>query len=338
MPITGLTLKHITAFQQLQLAFSPGLNVFIGANGAGKTHLLKIVYAACDITKTKRSFAEKLVRVFMPSGDRLGRLVRRQNKSLRGEIVIEREGCTLQLSFSNHTRDPAAAQLTGAAAWQAQPIESVYIPVKEMLANAPGFRSLYAQREIHFEEVYADVLDRAYRPVLRGPIDRERKQILRVLQQMIEGSVIIENEAFFLRNRHGNLEFSLLAEGMRKLALIWLLVQNGTLLQGSVLCWDEPEANLNPRLFKPLIEILLLLQRNGVQIFLATHDYLILKEIDLQRSASDQILFHSLYRDGDQIACASTPDYAAIHPNAIADTFADVYDREIKRSLASLHP
>jgi len=45
--------------------------------------------------------------------------------------------------------------------WSRSPVESVYIPVKEMLANAPGFRSLHAQREIHFEEVYSDILDHA---------------------------------------------------------------------------------------------------------------------------------------------------------------------------------
>ena len=44
-------------------------------------------------------------------------------------------------------------------------IESVYIPVKEMLSNAPGFQSLYSKREIHFEEVYRDILDRAYLPL-----------------------------------------------------------------------------------------------------------------------------------------------------------------------------
>ena len=30
-----------------------------------------------------------------------------------------------------------------------------------MLANAPGFRSLYARREIHFEEIYSDILMKA---------------------------------------------------------------------------------------------------------------------------------------------------------------------------------
>ena len=204
-----------------------------------------------------------------------------------------------------------------------------------MLANAPGFRSLYSQREVHFEEVYADILDRAYRPAMRGPMDQPRKYLLGILQKAIEGKVTIKEEEFFLRNKQGNLEFSLLAEGMRKLGLLWLLIQNGTLLKGSFLFWDEPETNLNPKLFGVLMDILLNLQRAEIQVFLATHDYVILKELDLRKEENDQVAFHSLFRDpgSRELACHTAHDYLQIHPNAIADTFADLYDREIERSI-----
>jgi len=98
----------------------------------------------------------------------------------------------------------------------------------------------------------------------------------------MDGKVVLREEGFFLRNKQGNLEFTLLAEGMRKLCLLWLLVQNETLLHDSVLFWDEPETNLNPKQFGVLIEIFLELQCLGVQVFLATHDYVILKELDLR--------------------------------------------------------
>ena len=94
------------------------------------------------------------------------------------------------------------------------------------------------------------------------------------------------------------------------------------------------ETNLNPKLFGVLIDILLELQRDGVQIFLATHDYVILKELDLQKKNSDKVAFHSLYREETgEIACDTTGSYLDIHPNAIAETFTDLYDREIERSL-----
>ncbi|MEJ5366073.1 MAG: AAA family ATPase [Desulfosoma sp.] len=338
MSIAGVKLERFTAFESLRVHFSPGLNVFVGANGTGKTHLLKLVYAACDITKSQIDFPEKLVRVFLPSGRALGRLVKRQKASTRCAVEVFRQDLKLRASFTNHAQKAASATVTGAGAWRATPVESVYIPVKEMLSSAPGFRSLYAQREIHFEEIYADILDRAYRPALRGPTPSARRRLLDYLQKIIEGRVVIKDEEFFLRSRQGNLEFSLLAEGLRKLALIWLLIQNGTLLEGSTLFWDEPETNLNPKLYGPLIDILLTLQRSGVQVFLATHDYLILKEIDLRREKDDQIRFFSLYRDSvsGEIACHASSDYNGIHPNAVADAFADVYDREVKRSLGGL--
>ena len=37
-------------------------------------------------------------------------------------------------------------------------------------------------------------------------------------------------------------DFSLEAEGLRKLGLIWKLIRNGLLEKGTVLLWDEPEA------------------------------------------------------------------------------------------------
>ena len=351
MALTKIELEHFTAFSNLALKLSPGVNVLVGANGTGKTHLMKVCYAACDVSKTQApfAFAEKLVRVFLPSGGALGRLVKRQKVSATGKVMVQRSLSRrpipsrlrrLRLSFSNHTKAPASASGIGprsANQWAEQKIECVYIPVKEMLSNAPGFLSLYAEREIHFEEVYADILHRAYRPLLRGPMDNLRKRLLTKLQQALAGKVTVRNDEFFLRNKQGNLEFTLLAEGMRKLGLLWLLIQNGTLQNGTVLFWDEPETNLNPKLFRVLIDILLELQRDGVQIFLATHDYVILEELDLQKKKSDKVAFHSLYRgETGEIACNTASSYLDIHPNAIAEAFTDLYDREIERSLRGL--
>ncbi len=337
MGLTNIVCEQFTAFEMISLHLSPGINVFVGTNGTGKTHLMKIAYAACDISKTKIHFAEKLSRVFLPSGRMLGRLVKRQNTSSYGNVEVHRDEGILRGSFTNHTKKADSATVNGMEEWYLKPIESVYIPVKEMLSSAPGFRSLYSQREIHFEEIYADILDRAYRPSLRGPVDSNRKRLLTKLQKAIDGRVTILEEEFFLTNQQGKLEFTLLAEGMRKLGLLWILIQNGTLLEGSVLFWDEPETNLNPKMYGILMEILIELQRLGVQIFLATHDYVILKELDLRRNLSDKIAYHSLYRNQNgQIECDTASRYLDIHPNAIADAFTDLYDREVKRTLGDI--
>jgi energy-coupling factor transporter ATP-binding protein EcfA2 len=342
--IESIKLERFTAFEQFSLRFSPGINLFIGENGCGKTHLLKLVYSACDVSKSQKSIAEKVNRVFLPSGEQIGRLVKRKGTSSTGSFEVTRrvEGLakplTLRLSLSNHTKEPAKATVSGTPKqWKDHPIESVYVPVKDMMANAPGFRSLYSLRHIHFEEVYADIIDRAFLGTLKGPMDGPRKKLLDILQRSMEGKVISKNEEFFLKSPQGELEFTLLAEGIRKLGLLWVLIQNGTLLNGSVLLWDEPETNLNPRLMRTVVQILVELQRMGVQLFITTHNYALLKEFDLQQQPEDQMAYHSLFRDAQrQIQVASFPHYGALQPNAIDDTLASMADREIRHLMGGL--
>lgn len=255
---------------------------------------MKVCYAACDVSERHiHAFVQKLAAIFLPSARNLGRLVRRQKGAGgRASVHLARGARKLDASFVSHLDSSGALEFSTPPAlegtWARDRIESVYIPVKEMLSNAPGFRSLYAKREVHFEEVYKDILDRAYLPALRGPIDSGRDDLLAGLREAIGGEVAVEGEEFFLRSEQGDLEFSLLAEGVRKLALLWLLIRNGTLQPGAVLFWDEPETNLNPKLFGVVVDVLLRLQRAGVQVFLATHDYVILKELDLRTTAVRQ--------------------------------------------------
>ena len=345
MGLTRVEIENFTAFRSLKLDLSPGVNVLVGANGSGKTHLMRACYAACDVPSAV-DFHRKLVGVLLPSDRNLGRLVRRQQGAAgKATIRVERGARRLTASFVSHlASEPVSlrpstftADEPGDDAGECGPksMESVYIPAKEMLSNAPGFLSLYAKREIHFEEVYNDILVRAYLPALREPIDSDREGLLASLREAIGGEVAVKGEEFFLRSEQGDLEFSLLAEGVRKLALLWLLIRNGTLQPDSVLFWDEPETNLNPKLFGVVMDVVLELQRHGVQVFLATHDYVILKELDLRTTAADKVAFHSLYREEGtgEVRCATTYSYLEIHPNAIADTFTDLYDREVVRSL-----
>ncbi len=332
--ISKLKLANFTAFSQLDLDLGSGINVFIGSNPTGKTHIMKLLYASCDITRTKEPFANKLLKVFMPHGMKLGRLVRRQRGSRIAEVQVERGENRIDLSFFNHTESPGSAAVRLQDKWQKSKLECAYIPVKEMLAHAPGFRSLYASRDIHFEEIYSDIVDRAYRPLLRGRVDQRRQSILEILQSCMEGKVTVKEEEFFLRNKQGNLEFSLLAEGLRKLALLWLLIQNGTLLEGAILFWDEPESNLNPEVIDKVTDILLELQRLGVQIFIATHDYVVLKQFDLKATSDDIIRYHSLSRGtlDEGVLCSSTDNYSRIETNAILDTFEKMYEWQLEKA------
>ena len=51
-----------------------------------------------------------------------------------------------------------------------------------------------------------------------------------------------------LYNADGAIDAHLLSEGQRKIASLVRLIVNGSLTSNDLLFWDEPEANLNPRL------------------------------------------------------------------------------------------
>ena len=334
MAVTKIKLERFTAFKDLEVEFPPGINALIGANGTGKTHLMKVCYAAYDAAKTRVPLDERLIGIFLPSGNDGQRLIRRGYEETIAWLQVRMDSFSMNASFQRGGIGWDSGSVLSA---QRPTAESVYFPAKEMLANAPWFLSLLAAREVHFEEVYRDILLRANLPALRQPIDDAHRRMLESLENVIGGKVSVRGEEFFLSNEQGDLEFTLLAEGFRKLGLLWLLIRNGTLREGSVLFWDEPEANLNPKMFRVVINVLLDLQRAGVQVFFATHDYVILKELDLQMTDEDKVAFHSLYRDeAGEIACHTTGRYLDIHPNAIAETFTDLYDREIERSFGGI--
>ena len=337
--LTRIRLERFTAFEHLDLELSAGVNVFVGANGTGKTHLLKVAYAACELSRVKPasltevSAHDKLVQVFLPSESDVGRLIKHPGVDWSGILEVRGEERKLRLPVFD---DVQRFEAIDDDEWSSSIITSVFIPAKEMLSHAPGFRSLYEYREIQFEETYADIIDRAYLPPLRGRLDDTRARILEALENAIGGSVAVQNEAFFLKTEEREIEFTLLAEGMRKLGLLWLLIRNGSLPERSVLFWDEPEANLNPKLLTVVVDALLQLQRSGVQILIATHEYAVLKELELLMQEDDEVRFYALYRDSEgEVSCESAGRPFELGHSAIAEAFTSLYDREIERSLGT---
>ena len=332
--LSHLELEDFTVFHALNLDFAPGLNVFVGPNSTGKTHLLKLLYAVSEAHRFGEDIAQKMLRVFLPEPKRLGRLVRRTNHAQSAGACLLRDGHALSFRFSSNQSVDSFSEFE--SDWPeptAQEGTPVFIPPKDMLAHAPGFRSLYDQKEIYFEETYRDILVRAFSPVARGAPSGPRRELRAKLEKLISGKVTVDGEHFYLENSQGKLEFTLLAEGVRKFALLLQLVENETLRRSSMLFWDEPEANINPVNIKELVDLLLYLSREvGVQIFMATHSDFMLKELDLQQRPGETRFF-ALYREGDRIQVEVAERADALSHNAIDEENLRLYDEEISRVL-----
>ena len=296
--ISTLSVQNFTLFDQAQLRFSSGLNVFVGQNGTGKSHLMKLLYAnlralmsemegAAAPTKKhlETAIARRLKGIFRP--DALGRLTRRQQGRCRADVCMSLEaGHELRYSFSTQSSEAVSVEAFPAS-WNDK--LSVYLPTREMLSIYPNFTGTYESVEIPFEETWYDLARMLGRPLSKGPKRRECSTLLDPLQapEVLNGTVVLENGRFYLRSKdNGKLEAHLLSEGLRKIAT-----------GGSPDCerladprlgalLDEPEANLNPLLVRRVAATIQTLVERGTQVFIATHSLFLLRELYLLERAS----------------------------------------------------
>ena len=105
--------------------------------------------------------------------------------------------------------------------------------------------------------------------------------------------------------------------------------------EGLIFAWDEePEANINPKYIPVLAELLIMLETEGVQIFVSTHDYFLSKYIEVKRRQDSKLQYISLYKnENNKVLCEIAPEFELLEHNAIMDTFRQLYREEIGVAL-----
>lgn len=351
--------------------FSKGINVFIGENGTGKTHLMKLMYAACQATEPKTSFSQKLVNCILPDDYKISHLVHQGTEKayIKVQGWDEDEGsASIEMTFTKKSKKWNAV-VEGEEYWEFafDKHSSVFIPAKEILSNSYNLNAAVAKNNVKFDDTYLDILntakvditndnqvnkiynipetDNSLRVCEVAPVYMEmtfdgtyifkglqKNLFLEPLEKIIGGTVLYDekNDTFYLKNGRRKEEFNLVAEGIRKLALLWQLIKNGALKSGSVLFWDEPEANINPAHIATIAEILLSLHRSGVQVFISTHDYVLAKYLEIRKDKHDDVLFHSFNKGDNDIVYEYGTNFGDINNNMIIKSFDallnEIYD------------
>lgn len=343
MAIEKIILKNFTVFDELDMRFSKGINILIGENGVGKTHVLKLLYSACRAVDPKVSFSNKIVRCFGPDDHRISRLVRRKQGNNDAVIQIVNQDSlgtkkTIKASFSNKTSKWEAA-VSGEDGWEKQfgNLSSIFIPAKEILSHSFNLNAAVEMNNVSFDDTYLDIINAAKISVSPGKNAAGKQLLLNKVEKIIDGKVLFDEkrDEFYLKKGNAKVEFNLAAEGVRKIALLWQLVKNGILMDGAVLFWDEPEANINPIHIPVLVEMLLELQQNGVQIFISTHDYFLAKYFEVKRSEKDNVNYHSFYFADGGVQTESAQYFRVLEHNSILETFINLYEEEVEKVMES---
>lgn len=296
-----MTVQGFTVFEAEEFRFSKGINVVIGENGAGKSHLLKLAYAASRALyptqaskplagkeALSKAIAKKLVGVFLP--DNLGRLCRRGRGRQRSEVSLRflppgrKTDRTLSFSFS--TNSSSSVAIEDYPALPSSPEGGpIFLPTREMISLSPDFSRDYTRFSTRFDETYYDLSLALVGGLRPGKRSASVNTLVAPLEEAMGGSLYVERgsgRVYLKTEGGGNLEMPLLAEGQRKLAMLAFLILNGSLARHGTIYWDEPETNLNPRLMVGLAKVLVQLAASGVQLFIATHSLFLMREIALQ--------------------------------------------------------
>ncbi|MBC8009783.1 MAG: ATP-binding protein [Burkholderiales bacterium] len=346
-----LHIQNFTVFSDVELEFASGINIIIGSNGTGKSHLLKLAYTmarwsqeSCkssqnDKASQQKRLADKLLKVFRP--DSLGRLARRGTGGRqRAEVALHFAGHKKRdftFSFATNSKNDVTLDKQPTEYYSE---ETVFFPTKEMLSMFPKFASLYRDYDLAIDETYYDLCLALERPLLRGPRFQAISKLLDPIEKILNGKISVDNGRFYLNQKgQGEFEISLVAEGFRKLGAVAYLLANGALAKQSVLFWDEPETNLNPAYMQDVAKMLARLAANGTQVFVATHSLFMLREISLQLGASDfgkvPRRFFALSQGEDGTIISAGANAEAIEPIKALDAEIEQSERYLKETAIS---
>jgi predicted ATPase len=320
----SLCLKNFTVFADSALEFVPGINVLIGENGSGKTHVLKTLYAwqmARHLAEKGRpsrydSLFEEVFRV-----DSCSDLQRSKRKIAEVSGVFGAE--TWKLGFQGKSVTDAGDRPNAS--------RPVFIPSLEMMAlarNMDGILRDYAD----FDRTCFDFVSMVAAKE-RSPNSEVAAPVTSAFRGLLPGSVKwdADSKKFYLESKTALLPFQILAEGERKIAGLMRLLDLGFIGRNSVLLWDEPEVNLNPQWMDELVEQLIEIADYDVQIFVATHSYVILKLLDLtlrkrrlKEGVAPTVRFFALEKMRGTSMVRWSDSFASGRPNPILDQYNDM--------------
>ena len=341
MRIKALSIENFTLFGQNQFKFSDGLNIIVGENDTGKSHLLRLLYALLEsnnlaaLKKAERKnyllqklIPQKLIDIFKP--EELAHLIKSgQNKS---HIKIELTEYSIKFTLTPKTKIQVNLDKNEMPASFIKQ-ESLFIPTKEILSFYDGFMSLYLTRQLPIDETYYNLaLNLGLLALKDISLSSKEQQILTHLETLLNGKLLLEKGRVYLSQKGKKREISLVAEGLRKIGTLSLLIANGSLNQNSILFWEEPESNLNPKLIREMAKVLVDLSSLGVQIFLNTHSLFLIKEFEILREMNTKMKYFSLgFQVENNVRVSQSEDIEGLDDLVILDENLEQSDRFMKK-------
>ena len=292
--LNNITIENFGPLTEMAWSNVGKINLVIGANDSGKTFLLKALYTAVRTLEEYRRgderrsaseiLAEKLYWTFQP--EKIGDLV---TKGADGPILfsIKMDQKMFQYGFGRDTTKQISSIENHVPP---QDNNSVFLPAKEVLSlHRIILKSREQDQVFGFDDTYLD-LARALRQLPNGggkhtSFSRARKD----LETIVGGKVEYDESTERWQFKKGNQKFPIgvTAEGVKKIAILDTLLGNRYLGEKSIVFIDEPESALHPSAISQLMDVVATLAERGMQFFLSSHSYFVVKKLFLIAQQKD---------------------------------------------------
>jgi AAA15 family ATPase/GTPase len=264
------------------------INLVIGGNGSGKTFLLKAIYSSLrTLEEYKRGneqrsaseiLADKLYWTFQ--AEKIGDLVSKgADTPLSSALTIDQKD--FSYSFGNATSKQISSLENHVPP---RVSNSVFLPAKEVLSlHQIILKSREQDKVFGFDDTYYDLAKALRIATSSGNNYKEFVRSRRNLEEIIGGVIEYDETSgrwLFAKGRH-KFPIGVTAEGIKKIAILDTLLGNRYLDTNSVVLIDEPESALHPTAIAQLLDIVVMLAERGIQFFMASHSYFVVKKLFL---------------------------------------------------------
>lgn len=264
------------------------INLVIGGNGSGKTFLLKAIYSSLRTLEEykrgddQRSVSdilwEKLYWTFQV--EKIGDLVSKGADAALSSVLTV-DGKDFSYSFGKDTSKQISS-IENLVSPRAS--NSIFLPAKEVLSlHQIILKSREQDKVFGFDDTYFDLAKALRISTSKGRNYDEFAKSRRQLEGILGGVVEYDEDArrwLFVKGRH-KFPIGVTAEGIKKIAILDTLLGNRYLDTNSVVLIDEPESALHPTAISQLLDIVAMLAERGIQFFMASHSYFVVKKLFL---------------------------------------------------------
>jgi AAA15 family ATPase/GTPase len=336
--IKDFSIKNLANIKELSVQNLSNINVLIGENDTGKTMILKILYTLSKSIENfnkgdenrslKEIISDKIYWTFQI--DKIGDLVSkdREDKSAHFELQACIDDQNLLVSFSDSSTKQVG-NVTDRAVNRNE--NSIFIPAKEVLSLFGVIKSSrLIDKVFGFDDTYLDLVKALEKEPQQGNNFKNFTKSKNILNELLGGKIIYENGVWFFRKNRMKIPIHSTAEGIKKIGIIDRLLSNKFIQPNSIIFIDEPESFLHPKAIVEFLDIITLLAKNDIQIFIATHSYFVINKLMLvAKKEKMDIPIISLSKNENEISNLRD----GLPENPIVDTSIALYEEELDLEL-----